>query len=60
MFFEENTPGFILVSHIVLDKLPVNVRKEISHSGGNNYPSLKQNFESNNDPIGVLTIAKKA
>ena len=43
-FFEENTPGFMLVSHIILNKLPVSVRKEISHRVGNNYPSLKQTF----------------
>ena len=59
-FFEENTPGFMLVSHIVLDKLPLRVRREISHRVGNNYPSLKQIFENYTDAIGALTIAKKA
>ena len=47
------------VSHIVLDKLPVSVRREISYRVGNNYPSLKQIFENYNDAIDTLTIAKK-
>ena len=59
-FFEENPPGFMMVSHIVLDKLPVSVRKEISHRVDNNYPSIKQIFEIYSDAIGTLTIAKKA
>ena len=58
-FGEENTPGFMLVSHIVLDKLPVSVTREISHRVSNNYPSLKQIFENYSDTIGALTITKK-
>ena len=55
-FFKENAPGFMLVSHIELDNLPVSVRREISHRVGNLF---KQIFENYSDAIDTLTVAKK-
>ena len=56
----QDLPLYQLVSHIVSDKLPVSIRREISYRVDNNYPSLKQLFENYCDAIGALTVAKQA
>lgn len=58
-FFEENSPGFLLVSHIIYEKLPVALRREINHRVGTSYPSLTQIFENYNEAVRALSRNKK-
>ena len=45
-FFEENTPGYELLSHIIFSKLPPTLQKELIRKVDSNYPKINQIFDS--------------
>ena len=53
-FFEEETPGFRIISHIVFAKLPSILQRELVHKVGTNYPTIKDVFDSYNENIKTL------
>ena len=53
-FFEEETPGFRIISHIVFAKLPSILQKEFVHKVGTNYPTIKDTFDNYNENIKTL------
>ena len=53
-FFEENTPGFKLVSHIIFAKLPGVLQRELVHKVGTNYPTLIDIYDNYNEAIKTL------
>ena len=59
---QDETAGHSLISHIVFNKLPVNLRRELIHRTSNNYPSLDEVFYLYNEAIKTLkttTFLKK-
>ena len=46
IFFQEGSSGNILISHMIMNKLPKIVVKELINKINNNYPSLEQIFNS--------------
>ena len=53
-FFEEETPGFRIISHIVFAKLPSILQRELVHKVGTNYPTIKDIFDNYNESIKTL------
>ena len=53
-FFEENTPGYELLSHIIFSKLPPTLQKELIRKVDSNYPKINQIFDSYNEVIKNL------
>ena len=53
-FFEEETPGFRIISHIVFTKLPTILQMELVHKVGTNYPTIKDIFDNYNENIKTL------
>ena len=45
-FFEENTPDYELLSHIIFSKLPPTLQKELIQKVDSNYPKISQIFDS--------------
>ena len=59
---QDGTAGHSLISYIVFNKLPVNLRRELIHRISNNYPSLDEVFCLYNEAIKTLkktTFLKK-
>ena len=59
---QDGTAGHSLISHIVFNKFPVNLRRELIHRTSNNYPSLEEVFCLYNEAIKTLkktTFLKK-
>ena len=54
-FLEDNTAGNILVSHLVMNKLPKIVVKEVISRTNNNYPSLKEIFDNYKEALKTLS-----
>ena len=52
---EENTAGHKFVSHIVFNKLPVAVKKELVHKVMDNYPTITDIFAHYNEVIKTLS-----
>jgi len=50
----EDSPGCIMVSHILFSKLPMPLKRELTHKLNSNYPSLNSIFECYNDCIKTL------
>ena len=53
-FFEEETPGFRIISHIVCVKLPSILQRELVHKVDTNYPTIKDIFDNYNENIKTL------
>ena len=53
-FFEEETPGFRIISHIIFAKLPSILQRELVHKVGTNYPTIKDIFDNYNETIKTL------
>ena len=53
-FFEEETPGFKIISHIVFAKSPSILQRELVHKVGTNYPTIKDIFDNYNENIKTL------
>ena len=53
-FFEEETPRFRIINHIVFAKLPTILQKELVHKVGTNYPTIKDIFDNYNENIKTL------
>ena len=59
---EENTAGHYLISHVVFDKFPVILRRELVDRISNNYPTITDIFSNYNEAIKTLsktTFVKK-
>ena len=54
-FFEEETKGSKIISHIVFAKLPTIPLRELVHKVGTNYPTIKDIFDNYNENIKTLT-----
>ena len=54
IFFHEDSSGNILISHMIMNKLPKIVVKELINKINNNYPSLEQIFNSYNKVLKTL------
>ena len=52
---EEGTAGHKVVSHVVFDELPMEVRKELVHRLSNNYPTVTDIFANYNEVIKTLS-----
>ena len=46
-----NSSGLKLISHIVFNKLPAILKRELVHKIGSNYPSFKELFDNYHDLI---------
>lgn len=53
-FFTADSPGSVLVSHIVFNKLPFAIKRELTHRTRSNYPTITEIFESYNEVIKTL------
>ena len=53
-FFEEERPGFRIISHIVFAKLPSILQRVLVHKVGTNYPIIKDIFDNYNESIKTL------
>ena len=53
-FFEGETPGFRIISHIIFAKLPSILQRELVHKVGTNYPTIKDIFDNYNETIKTL------
>ena len=53
-FFQEGSSGNILMSHMIMNKLPKILVKELINRINNNYPSLEQIFNSYNKVLKTL------
>ena len=53
-FFEEETPGFRIISHIVFAKLPSILQRKLVHKFSTNYPTIKDIFDNYNENIKTL------
>ena len=53
-FLEPDSAGCTLVSHIIFNKLPMIVKRELTHKTGSNYPSVIDIFEHYNDVLKML------
>ena len=53
-FFEEETPGFRIISHIIFAKLPSILQRELVHKVDTNYPTIKDIFDNYNETIKTL------
>ena len=53
-FFEEETPGFRIISHLVFAKLSIILQRELVHKIGTNHPTIKDIFENYNENIKTL------
>ena len=51
---EENTAGHSLISHIVFNKLPLALKRELVHRLSNNYPTITEIFDNYNEAIKTL------
>ena len=49
-----NSSGLKLISHIVFNKLPAILKRELVHKIGSNYPSLKELFDNYHDLIKTI------
>ena len=49
-----NSSGLKLISHIVFNKLPAFLKRELVHKIGSNYPSLKELFDNYHDLIKTI------
>ena len=49
-----NSSGLKLISHIVFNKLPAILKRELVHKIGSNYPSLKLLFDNYHDLIKTI------
>ena len=54
-FFEPESSGCLMVSHVILSHLPKNFCKELVHLVGTNYPDVNMIFEHYNDILKTLT-----
>ena len=52
---EEDTAGHSLISHVIFNKLPPIVRRELVHRINNNYPSITDIFSHYNEAIKTLS-----
>ena len=52
--FQESSSGNTLISHMIMNKLPKIVVKELINKINNNYPSLEQIFKSYNKVLKTL------
>lgn len=57
-FFEEGTFGNKYLIFVIFSKLHGDIKSEIIHNVGSNYPSLGQIFASYSDIIQTLVITK--
>ena len=57
-FLEEGSSGNLLISHIVFNKLPSILKRELIRKTANNYPTINQIFEHYHDIIKALNISK--
>ena len=53
-FLLPNSSGLKLISHIVFNKLPAILKRELVHKIGSNYPSLKELFDNYHDLIKTI------
>ena len=53
-FFEENTPGYELLSYIIFSKLPPTLQKELIRKINSNCPKINHIFDSYNEVIKTL------
>ena len=53
-YFVEETPGFRIICHIVVAKLPSILQRELVHKVGTNYPTIKDIFDNYNESIKTL------
>ena len=51
---EENTSGNKLISHIIFDKLPNVIKRELVHKVDSNFPTVNQLFDNYNDILKTL------
>ena len=54
IFFQDGSSGNILISHMIMNKLPKIVVKELINKINNNYPGLEQIFNSYNEVLKTL------
>ena len=62
VLFQEKTAGHSFISHVIFNKLPVTLRRELMHRTSNNYPSLNEIFFHYNEAIKTIsktTFVKK-
>ena len=58
-FMEEKTPGYSLISHIIFNKLPNNIKKELIHKVGSNYVGVNDIFEYSSDIIKTILMTSR-
>ena len=58
-YFEELSAGNKLMSHLIFEKLPSQLEREIIHKTGWNYPTLNDFFENNQNIITVKISSRK-
>ena len=60
-FLIPDSPGCMILSHIVVSKLPLVVRRELNRIVGHNYPSLNELFDNYNELIkGLIKTSRFA
>ena len=52
---EEDTSGNKLISHIIFDKLPNIIKRELVHKVDSNFPTINQLFDNYNDILKTLS-----
>ena len=52
---EEDTSGNKLISHIIFDKLPNIIKRELVHKVDSNFPTVNQLFDNYNDILKTLS-----
>ena len=52
---EEDTAGHSLISHVIFNKLPAILRRELVHRTDNNYPTISVIFSHYNEEIKTLS-----
>ena len=57
-YFEELSAVNKLMSHLIFEKLPSQLKREIIHKTGRNYPSLNDIFESYSEAIRTLLLSR--
>ena len=53
-FLDPGSAGCTLVSHVIFNKLPMIVKRELTHKVGSNYPSVLDIFEHYNEVLKML------